>query len=187
MSKKESYIKSSYNELVNKEFPSPSANLGVRKFLIHLNNNPKKEYLGIEGNGPEKSIYLNILSKTGLHRKMSDNSFALQSPDKEINLKQLWENWDKIIKKSEIKRPSIMKLDVQGYELEVLKGSKNLLKNIDFIITEISFKKIYKNQVTRKKLLKFLNKNNFKSKKMLNISKMNNNLFQGDILFAKSK
>ena len=100
-----------------------------------------------------------------------------------ISVKRL----DGIISVSEIKRPSIMKLDVQGYELEVLKGSKNLLKNIDFIITEISFKKIYKNQVTRKKLLKFLNKNNFKSKKMLNISKMNNKLFQGDVLFARNK
>ena len=100
-----------------------------------------------------------------------------------ISVKRL----DGIISASEIKRPSIMKLDVQGYELEVLKGSKNLLKNIDFIITEISFKKIYKNQVTRKKLLKFLNKNNFKSKKMLNISKMNNKLFQGDVLFVRNK
>ena len=94
---------------------------------------------------------------------------------------------DEIIKKSEIKRPSIMKLDVQGYELEVLKGSKKLLKNIDFIITEISFKKIYKNQVNRKRLFKFLNNNNFKSKKILNISKMNNKLFQGDELFARDK
>ena len=80
-----------------------------------------------------------------------------------------------------------MKLDVQGYELEVLKGSKKLLKNIDFIITEISFKKIYKNQVNRKRLFKFLNNNNFKSKKMLHISKVNNKLFQSDILFAKNK
>ena len=120
---------------------------------------------------------------------------------------------DEIIKKSEIKRPSMMKLDVQGYELEVLKGSKKLLKNIDFIITEISFKRIYKNQTTRKKLLKnidfiiteisfkkiyknqvnrkrlfkFLNNNNFKSKKMLNISKVNNKLFQADVLFAKNR
>ena len=94
---------------------------------------------------------------------------------------------DKIIKKSEIKRPAIMKLDVQGYELEVLKGSKKLLKKIDFVITEISFKQVYKNQPTRKRLSKFLNKNNFKSKKILNISKMNNKLFQGDELFARDK
>ena len=98
-----------------------------------------------------------------------------------ISIKRL----DEIIKKKEIKRPSIMKLDVQGYELEVLKGSKKILKNIDFIITEIFFKKIYKNQVNRKRLFKFLNNNNFKSKKMLNISKVNNKLFQTDILFAK--
>ena len=100
-----------------------------------------------------------------------------------ISIKKL----DEIIKKSEIKRPSIMKLDVQGYELEVLKGSKNLLKYIDFIVTEISFKKIYKNQPTKKKLLQFLNRNYFKNKKMFNISKLNNKLFQADILFDRDE
>ena len=94
---------------------------------------------------------------------------------------------DKIIKKKEIKRPSIMKLDVQGYELEVLKGSKKILKNIDFIITEISFKQIYKKQTTKKKLLQFLNRNHFKNKQIFNISKLNNKSFQGDALFARNK
>jgi FkbM family methyltransferase len=36
-------------------------------------------------------------------------------------------------------------MDVQGYELEVLKGSINYLTNIDYIITEVNKKELYKN------------------------------------------
>ena len=89
-----------HNELINKQFPSPSANVGVRKFLIHLNNNPKDPYLGIEGNGPEKSIYLNVLQKTGLHRK-NGTSFSLEKPNNDDSLELLWSKWEALIKKSD--------------------------------------------------------------------------------------
>ena len=137
----------------------------------------------------------NIIKKTNFYITNREDSSSFLKPTQikmnkyktkkieKISVKRL----DRIIKKNEIKRPSIMKLDVQGYELEVLKGSKKILRNIDFIIAEISFKQVYKKQVTKKKLLQFLNRNHFKSKKMFNISKLNNKLFQADILFDRDK
>lgn len=38
---------------------------------------------------------------------------------------------------------SLLKLDVQGYELEVLKGSSNVLDKISFILAEISLAEIF--------------------------------------------
>jgi FkbM family methyltransferase len=40
----------------------------------------------------------------------------------------------------------LMKLDVQGYEMEVLKGASELLKNTRIIFSEIEFVPIYENQ-----------------------------------------
>jgi FkbM family methyltransferase len=40
---------------------------------------------------------------------------------------------------------NMMNIDVQGYELEVLKGSVNTLKQIDYIILEINSVELYKN------------------------------------------
>ena len=46
--------------------------------------------------------------------------------------------------------------------MEALRGGKNTLKNhIDYIIIEISFKKLYNNQPTYTELNKFLNEQNF--------------------------
>jgi len=40
---------------------------------------------------------------------------------------------------SSIERPSLLKIDVQGHELEVLKGAQRLIDNIDVVIIETSF------------------------------------------------
>ena len=92
---------------------------------------------------------------------------------------------DNIIKSHNIKKPALIKLDVQGFELEALKGAIKILKNIDYIITEISYKKIYHNQVSKKKLIKFLKKNHFSMKKITNITKLDNGLFQADYLYKR--
>lgn len=42
--------------------------------------------------------------------------------------------------------PSLLKIDVQGYELEVLRGSEDLLAGIDFILCETSFLELYEGQ-----------------------------------------
>ena len=56
---------------------------------------------------------------------------------------------------------NLINIDVQGYELEVFKGAINTLKNIDFIIAEISVEELYSNCVLENELNKFLNDNNF--------------------------
>ena len=41
---------------------------------------------------------------------------------------------------------SVLKIDVQGYELKVLEGSKNALKNCIGVETEVEFIELYKDQ-----------------------------------------
>tara|TARA_B110000503_G_C7015824_1_gene357680 strand:+ start:508 stop:867 length:360 start_codon:yes stop_codon:yes gene_type:complete len=90
---------------------------------------------------------------------------------------------ENIIKLNDIINPSLIKLDIQGLELEALKGARKLLRKINFIIVEISYQKIYHNQVLNKELITFLKKKNFIPIKEMNITKRNNKLFQKDILF----
>lgn len=40
---------------------------------------------------------------------------------------------------------NLLNIDVQGYELEVLKGSEKTLNNIDYIYTEINREEVYEN------------------------------------------
>lgn len=52
---------------------------------------------------------------------------------------------------------NFINIDVQGYELNVLKGSKNTLKYIDYIYTEVNISEIYENCALMSELDTFLN------------------------------
>lgn len=64
-------------------------------------------------------------------------------------------------KKIDLSEYNFINMDVQGYELEVLKGSAQTLKNIDHIMTEINFEDLYENCVKVDELDSFLNKFGF--------------------------
>ena len=60
-----------------------------------------------------------------------------------------------------IKDVNFLNIDIQGYELEALKGSKNSLKDIDAIYTEVSRKPLYENSCLIRDLDEFLKKHDF--------------------------
>ena len=45
-----------------------------------------------------------------------------------------------------LRSPILLKVDVQGYETKVIEGAKKILRDIDYIIIEMSFRKLYKGQ-----------------------------------------
>lgn len=70
----------------------------------------------------------------------------------EIIVKKFWD--------LNIKGINYLHIDVQGYELEVLKGFKNL-DEINYIKTEVNRKELYKDCVLIKDLDRYLDKHNF--------------------------
>jgi FkbM family methyltransferase len=64
----------------------------------------------------------------------------------------------------EIKKENynFLNIDVQGYELEVLKGSVDILKNINYIISEVNRDEVYENCAKVEELDQFLDQFNFK-------------------------
>lgn len=56
---------------------------------------------------------------------------------------------------------SLMILDLQGAELQVLKGATNTLNKIGYIITEVSIRKLYKKNDSFKQLRRYLHSQNY--------------------------
>ena len=93
---------------------------------------------------------------------------------------------DDCFENKNIKQPIFIKIDVQGYELEVLKGSELMLKQTEYILLEVTESEMYKTQATEELIIKFLKKFNFR---VMKTSKWNfikkTNFKQRDILFKK--
>jgi FkbM family methyltransferase len=54
---------------------------------------------------------------------------------------------DKVFEASTFVRPVLLKLDVQGYEAQVMRGAPELLKRVDFVVLETSFKPMYEGEL----------------------------------------
>lgn len=97
------------------------------------------------------------------------------------------EKLDNIIKQDFCVYPTLLKLDVQGYELEVLKGSKTMLiQSIDYIVLEVNLESLYTEQPSFTKLNNFLNENKFELDGMLDFNLGNDfKYIEVDLLYKK--
>lgn len=58
--------------------------------------------------------------------------------------------------------PVLLKLDVQGYEANVLKGAVEILKKVDYVLLETSFKPMYEGELLFTEILQFMGNCGFK-------------------------
>ena len=100
---------------------------------------------------------------------------------KKVNIKR----FDEIINILKLNKRILVKLDVQGYELEALKGFGEYLSYVDYILTEVSFQEAYKNQPFANEIINFLEKKNFTIIKKNNATRYKKKIFQQDILFER--
>ena len=132
----------------------------VKKFFI-TKRKDSSSFFKINEN-ENKSKYYEIINENNIQIKTLDEVLI---------------NW-------EIKKPILMKIDVQGYELEVLKGSENMLKKIEYILVEVSENEMYKGQPLSNEIIKFLQDRNYQIlKQNLSTAIDKTNFIQKDILF----
>ncbi|WP_426094218.1 FkbM family methyltransferase [Flavobacterium sp. DSR2-3-3] len=81
---------------------------------------------------------------------------------------------------------SLLKLDVQGYELEVLKGADQTLKAIDYIIIEANLEELYSSQPSFTVMNNYLQMKGFELMGMLDFNLGNKNKYiEFDLLYRK--
>ena len=150
-------------------------------------NNPRKTFYNYAiGDGSEK--YLNICKGVGM------SSFL--EPDMDYLNKFYWfDEYSKIVKKKKIKtkklddireKIDLLKIDVQGYEYEIIQHGKEKIKNSLVIQLETSPIPLYKNEKTSSEVINQLEKLGFSlhmfnkvNTKPFKPMKINNSIYQG--------
>jgi len=84
-----------------------------------------------------------------------------------------------------IKPPALLKLDVQGYELEALKGCKSMLGLFNLIYVECSFLELYEGQALADQVIEYLGHHTFRFAGVYNmLFDKSGRAMQGDFLFS---
>lgn len=80
---------------------------------------------------------------------------------------------------------SLLKIDVQGFELEVLKGSQDLLDRFAYLYIECSFIELYQGQALAHEVIAWLAQRGFILSGIHNLYYENGRAVQGDFFFTK--
>ena len=169
-----------------------------------LKNYPKANYLFVE---PYKKFHSNIennllkmykgkLFKYAAHNKKElKNFYKLDVSSSIIKRKNIKykakpiivkaDRLDSILKKQKITKDSILKIDTEGNELNVLKGSTYILKKVNFLIIESRLKNV--KTYNPNELISFIYRKNFIWDSIINVGYAKNGISYMDILFKKNK
>jgi FkbM family methyltransferase len=90
-----------------------------------------------------------------------------------------------LIEQGSLPSPDLIKLDVQGFELEVLKGAESHLDSVQFLIAEVSFKEYYHKQPLFLDIANYLAQHHFSIYAFGQSTPTGGELGQIDVLFKR--
>lgn len=98
------------------------------------------------------------------------------------------ETIDAILKRLSLPYPDFIKLDVQGYELEVLKGAEECMRQAEFCLLEVSLLDL-SNEPLISEVLFFMNEKGFQAYDICQLMRRpyDQSLYQIDLLFINKK
>ena len=147
---------------------------------IALGEKKSTKHIFVSGKS-DSSSFLKIKKE---HLKLEPESKIIKKEKVEVDkLDDIIKNYKKI----DLKK-TILKIDTQGYEFEVLKGSTNILKKVKLLQIELSLTELYEGQKSHEKIIHHLKKMKFKTWCLIPgfKNKKNGKLLQYDIIMYKS-
>lgn len=122
-----------------------------------------------------------ILEMADLHKTAFP--YTKNSTEEPVEVRTL----DSLLPQLRLRKNVLAKLDVQGYELNVLRGAEEALSQIDILVVETSFYRLYENQPLFDDIYAYLSKKNFKYRGNLEqvMSATNGEVLQADAIFTR--
>ena len=167
-------------------------------FMIEAQESKREALELVKGqNGPPVDYRIAVLGPESRERvafHQYDNAptassvLAAQSgaPGRLVHCKM--ETLDSVLNQAGFRRPELIKIDVQGYELEVLKGGKEALAAAEAIVMEVSLIELYQGNPLMPEVITFMLERGFQCYDIPGLLRRpaDGVLWQVDMIFVKA-
>lgn len=151
-------------------------------------NDSQVEILGFAAGSEAGSATIDVASSDDSSSLLHQTSLQAErfpgtgvSGTEEVEVRTL----DDVLSSEQLPGPVLLKIDVQGFEIEVLKGSKAILNQVDTILVEASFVEFYGGQPLFEQVYGFLSEHNFRLTGGAVSSSADKLWEQGDFVFQR--
>lgn len=110
-------------------------------------------------------------------------AWASELPTVKVPIRRL----DTILSARQLAAPVVLKIDVQGYEYEVLVGARQVLQNVDAVVVEQSFQAFYENQAHPRDVSNLLRRLGFYFDRVLDVRREGAVIVEADILYRQER
>lgn len=124
---------------------------GVKKVIYQCALGDREQQLTLMGGTASASLY----ETANNQRQYFPGSTNQESEVVEVKV------LDDVYRKDDLEYPDLIKMDVQGYELNVLKGARNVLAHARYLVIELSLREFYKGQPPLWQLWRFLDEEQY--------------------------
>jgi FkbM family methyltransferase len=132
--------------LVHSFEPHPDCVLQLRRNVQSLGNVAVYPVAIGEKEG-EIDFHLNAHSHSSSVLALGENHQKAFPEAREVStIRVRMTTLDQILANVALSGPVLLKLDVQGYEAQVLRGCPELLQRVDYLVVEVSFKPMYQGE-----------------------------------------
>lgn len=95
------------------------------------------------------------------------------------------ETLDAMVEPDGLEEPALLKIDVQGYELEVLRGAERTLPKVRWVYVECSFQELYDGQPLAGEVVRWLQENGYMLTGIGSVMSGPGGVVQADLLFER--
>lgn len=92
-----------------------------------------------------------------------------------------------LLRREKLRHIDLLKIDVQGYEIQVLTGAKNILKNVDNVMVEMIYDRCYIGQAVPEDVSNLLTDHGFHVVGAVQEHREGGKVVESDVLFERRK
>ena len=148
---------------------------------LHDEHRQVKYWMGGLGTAPGcMDLYVHDEQSSFFKSEFSESAVSSQQ---RVEIRTL----DSFLEEGGIAAPDLIKLDVQGYEIEVLKGAEKCLECTELLLIEVSYREIYENSPLAHEVISWVGARGFRILDICTYTQrpLDGELAQSDMLFAR--